>query len=221
MASQQAQHAMSQTMSEDTTSMVHFSVDGDGLTHLCRRLYIEGAEAKALAILYHIDGLPVSDAHAILEGRKRLTGVGRDMKLVADDATDRTERERADIEKWTRKAKQERIDDARRPEWGAVFARHSHDDEPPPEPPPADPTLAATGGWLAPDGQLYRCGFQEHDAVAVRLGIDRTLGGDGGWVHLQDSRWRDPGREITQAQLDAIFDWSQKHGKEMPYWTKT
>lgn len=89
----------------------------------------------------------------------------------------------------------------------------------PPPPPPHDPTLRTTTGWLSPTGKLYPCEYFEHDYTARSLGFRQTLRGDnGGFVKLQIGEWLQPYGDLTQAQIDTIFDWCQVHGQKIPLW---
>lgn len=209
-----------------------FQVDGDGLTNIVRQLNLEGKHDKALAILYHIDGLPVDEAHRIINGSRRLTGVGDGMRLDDDDQEAEVAKQLSELaDCLKRREEQAHLDvlNAKRMQWASrmpseilqrITPNHS---EPPTRPPPEhDKALASKNGWLSPDGKLYGCQYHEHDQLADSLGLQYSLAGIRGWVKLQTqttiSTWSEPNSEATQAQIDVMFDWTQKHGGHMPHW---
>lgn len=83
-----------------------------------------------------------------------------------------------------------------------------------------DESLMANTGWLSPDGKLYECEYYEHIALISRL----VKHGEGkaeklGWKKLQNNQWfYMPNPDLTQPQVDSMFDWCQKHEKDMPKW---
>lgn len=86
---------------------------------------------------------------------------------------------------------------------------------------PHDEKLEASNGLLSPKGLLYSCSFWGHDDLAEVLGFKSCWASEkAGFIHLSsyDDVWREPEVAPTQAQLDTIFNWSEKHGKKLPYW---
>lgn len=94
-----------------------------------------------------------------------------------------------------------------------------------------DPTLSALNGWISPDGKFYPCpGYGQHEDTADRLG---HTGGElekEGWIKIQDNQDERALKDIgciswnmnndrltaTQAQIDTVFGWCQKHNCPMP-----
>ncbi len=118
------------------------------------------------------------------------------------------------------------IDPALMPAAQALFAA------PLKEPPPVDREMASPNGWLSPDGKFYPCGFMGHVRLAAVLHKDGEPGLERAWVKIQDShdpqaiiaRYKAPGsdfahiptRGVTQAQLNAMQRWCDKHGRQLP-----
>ena len=197
---------------------LNFSVDGEGLTEIVRGLYIDGKRDKALAILYHINGLPVAEACKILEGKRKLVSTPEGGIVLADDNVDvkpTQVRSRAHDHDWfgerhpgheaTLTAVYQDEDDfinidelhPTDPRKPMLDARDSWSDRlrhaalPPPEP---DLALKTDTGWLLPDGKLYACSYRGHEALAFRLGVEsyNVFFGVPGWLHLEDGTWRMP-----------------------------
>ncbi|MCU1287695.1 MAG: hypothetical protein JWO13_4045 [Acidobacteriales bacterium] len=78
----------------------------------------------------------------------------------------------------------------------------------------------AIGGWLAPDGRIWRCEDRHHEDTAeflvrdLGLRIDRDAGdvlADAGWLRISDNGLVLGARYLTQAQLDILFDLARTH----------
>jgi len=83
-----------------------------------------------------------------------------------------------------------------------------------------DPDFVSDSGWLSPDGKYYSCEYQDHIHLADDLVQKFEISGKGaeegrledlGWAKCTASRWVRM-KPLTQKQIDAIFDWSLKHG---------
>lgn len=74
-------------------------------------------------------------------------------------------------------------------------------------------------GLLAPNGQLFGCEYGQHSRLAARLSNDEISDYSiYGFIHLDDA-FDKPHFEVSQAQLNTIFSWCQKHKEPFPYWT--
>jgi hypothetical protein len=67
-------------------------------------------------------------------------------------------------------------------------------------------------GWLAPDGTFHECEWYGHDTLSYQ--IERELGlkryvEDLGYVRLRTGTWYIVVNDLTQKQLDYVFDWEQ------------
>lgn len=87
------------------------------------------------------------------------------------------------------------------------------------------PVVGAFCGWLSPEGVFYACEPWEHESFAWRLteklglrdhyNAGRELESHG-WVKLKSGDWIVICREdVTQRQLDALFDWATAAGKTL------
>ncbi|MDB5067164.1 MAG: hypothetical protein JWM18_3598 [Chloroflexi bacterium] len=83
-----------------------------------------------------------------------------------------------------------------------------------------DVVASAIGGWLAPDGRIWRCADRHHEDTAeslvrhLGLRIDRDAGDvlvDAGWLRISDNGLVLGARYLTQAQLDVLFDLARTH----------
>ena len=100
------------------------------------------------------------------------------------------------------------------------------------EVPKPDNGMRSRNGWLSPDGKFYPCGFMGHVRLAAALSDGGEPQLEKAWVKIQDShdpnavieRIKRPGsdfvhipdRGVTQAQLNAMQRWCEKHGRELP-----
>lgn len=79
-----------------------------------------------------------------------------------------------------------------------------------------------SNGWLSPDGTYFECPAQGHLVAAdVLAGASRYDGEkileSRGWAKVSDNRWFAVGRqELTQGQIDFIFDWCQINKRVYP-----
>jgi|HubBroStandDraft_6_1064221.scaffolds.fasta_scaffold453647_1 hypothetical protein len=83
-----------------------------------------------------------------------------------------------------------------------------------------DVVASAIGGWLAPDGRIWRCEDRHHEDAAeflVRhLGLrsDRDAGDvlvDARWLRISDNGLVLGARYPTQVQFDVLFDLARTH----------
>lgn len=112
-----------------------------------------------------------------------------------------------------------------------AFAQPMVEEEEKPEPPlVVDSTYSSPYGWISPDGDFYGCQRTEHrataDALCRQLGLDDSRGESAlenvGWCKVTDSCL--PPFEVlilaekgfTQAQINVIQAWCEKHGKGVP-----
>lgn len=92
------------------------------------------------------------------------------------------------------------------------------------KPPEPAKDFSAENGWIAPNGDFFTCGMIQHDALADRMGAPTK---DLEKTHVRISinpmsDYRSPvqfvGRNLTQKQKDAIWDWCEFHKKDVPPW---
>ena len=92
------------------------------------------------------------------------------------------------------------------------------DERPAPDP---DPTHTSPYGWLLPDGKLYPCEYWEHDWLVSALGKTVHEAERDGWVRLGYSKAMDlpvigSHEELTQAQIDSLWDWCEANHCPFP-----
>jgi hypothetical protein len=85
---------------------------------------------------------------------------------------------------------------------------------------------SASGGWISPEGRVWRCPDSFHEETAARiareLGVSEgdpgTMLEQRGWVHVMDNGYvlRTVER-LTQLQLDALFDLAQTYPSMQRY----
>jgi hypothetical protein len=78
----------------------------------------------------------------------------------------------------------------------------------------------ASGGWISPEGRVWRCPVSFHKETAARIARERGMGGGDpktmleqrGWGHVMDNGYvlRTVDR-LTQLQLDTLFDLAQTY----------
>lgn len=78
----------------------------------------------------------------------------------------------------------------------------------------------AWNGWLSPKGRFYPCTYMGHIDAADELGYEEVEVEKLGWVKLSSGEWFQPDKELTQRQLDWMFDWCVANSKELPYWAR-
>jgi hypothetical protein len=97
----------------------------------------------------------------------------------------------------------------------------------PAPPPPGKKKIDADeeNGWLAPDGTFFACFYGDHISLADRLGYDtpgvieklkwvKIQRGDAFSVHLEMDK------DLSQAQINVLFDWYVAKGGPMPWWLR-
>lgn len=97
--------------------------------------------------------------------------------------------------------------------------------------------LRSINGYIDPNGRFYMCKFSEHVSIADKL-VDQYYGysknrkrkisksqrefsapfnaqqflEEHGWMHISDGKWVNAwlwlGKDISQRQLDSVFDWA-------------
>lgn len=96
------------------------------------------------------------------------------------------------------------------------------------EAPDPDPDFFADYGWLLPNGKFYPCEYWEHDWLANVLEYSVERAEKAGWIRVGKSRiteeWAltrgDNAPEITQAQIDGLWEWCQNHHCDFPSWAQ-
>lgn len=78
-----------------------------------------------------------------------------------------------------------------------------------------------SGGWISPDGRMWRCHDARHEDTAAailrelevqRPGDPGTYLEDRGWIHVFDyGAVMSASGRLTQAQMDVLFDLAQAH----------
>jgi hypothetical protein len=63
--------------------------------------------------------------------------------------------------------------------------------------------------WLSPNGTFYEVEKYSHNESGEALGVKWSI-----WARLSCGYWNR--MEVTQPQLDVIFDWCLANGEEMP-----
>lgn len=101
----------------------------------------------------------------------------------------------------------------------------------PPPPPQPDPTLSVLNAWIDPKGTFYPCpAYGKHQEIAAAFGDKTSLQLEKeGWIKIQNSKegWGAEGLSFedvvwdidyqpTQAQIDTVFGWCQKHNRKFP-----
>lgn len=93
--------------------------------------------------------------------------------------------------------------------------------------PKPDRALNGAHGWIKPDGKFFACGYGEHLALAACLDftgeqLEKT------WVKVQNAAmagvpyahlafdFYKPDRGVTQAQLNTMDRWCDKHNRPLP-----
>jgi hypothetical protein len=84
-----------------------------------------------------------------------------------------------------------------------------------------DVSLPDSGGWIAPDGRLWRCPDFQHETLAATIVRQLGIQGGGdpgtvlerrGFIHVLDfGGVLGAGDGMTQAQLDVLFDLARTH----------
>lgn len=94
-----------------------------------------------------------------------------------------------------------------------------------PKPRPTTDYKNVRFGLLSPDGKLYKCEYWGHDDLIYDLGLKHSYHGiqQKGWVVLrhiwigdEDRMYWNTDSELTQKQLDVIWDYCQENGKDFP-----
>lgn len=103
-----------------------------------------------------------------------------------------------------------------------VYLAHCRELDSRPTPPP-DTKLEHEDGWVLPDGKFYPCGYMEHIWLAEKLGKPEREAEKAGWVKishgLDGTLYIHRGeRDVTQKQINTVFDWCTKHRKPLPHW---
>jgi hypothetical protein len=80
------------------------------------------------------------------------------------------------------------------------------------DPPLEDIELLACHGWLSPEGNLYACGYKDHDTLCRMLGYQHEAAIESaGYCKLSNLEWlvspRFCARELTEAQWETIENW--------------
>lgn len=83
-------------------------------------------------------------------------------------------------------------------------------------PPAEDRELLASHGWLSPEGNLYACGYKDHDTLCRLLGFERESAiENAGYCKLSNLEWlvspRFCARELTEAQWETIERWYSRN----------
>jgi len=84
----------------------------------------------------------------------------------------------------------------------------------------ADFKITTNHGWLSPDGKFYKCTSQGHIDLAFELGFKEDWRiEEFGWVKIScgEALWS---KELTQNQLNLLFDWYGERGIAIPSWMK-
>lgn len=86
-------------------------------------------------------------------------------------------------------------------------------------------SLHAIHGWLSPQGELFACGFKQHDILIQLLGFQYELHAENaGWCKLCNMQWLvDPrylGKPLSRQQLSSIKRWYQLNGFPVSHYNK-
>ena len=82
-------------------------------------------------------------------------------------------------------------------------------------------------GWLSPDGKFYACEYSGHENLAADLGKGGKELEALGWIHISmgglmgppiRALMRNTEKEVTQAQINKIFDYCEATKMELPEW---
>lgn len=219
-----------------------FYVIGEDFTALVRSIWAdEQNPERAMRILE--GGLPEMDAgdrFAILVGSKKLEGDSREGGLqLVDDKAEKTrlgtplsfthllerirEKQVSEVEYLEEviKARNEEIVSWENTVDGMAEAFFPEEEEEKPTPPPEpQDKISHRFGWLSPEGRFYRCEWMEHIWLARALGSSEVELENKGWIKIEKGEAFIPDKAATQRQLDLIFDFYAKDGREMPEWTR-
>jgi hypothetical protein len=79
----------------------------------------------------------------------------------------------------------------------------------------------ASGGWIAPDGRMWRCRDLQHEKLAASIARELGIHGSGdpgtqlerlGFIHVLDfGEVMGAAGGMTQAQLDVLFDLARSY----------
>jgi len=215
-----------------------FRVDGDAITSLARTLWAdEGAPEKAFRILLAaFPDMSRGDQLSILSGEKKLVGDEHGMDLEDDGATVSEHGNSLYPEVIFRKL-QEKLKAEERlcmsacrllgddtvvvgsPEGKRVIPRPERESR---SKPVVRDEITGTSGWLTPEGKFYPCAWMEHIRTVDALGFDERQVEKLGWIKIESTNGAiAPEKEPTQAQINAIWDWCQREGRECPYWMRS
>ena len=89
--------------------------------------------------------------------------------------------------------------------------------------PKPDTKLEANAGWILPNGKFYAClTAMEHVWLASQFGLSEKAAEQSGWIKINHGLLNETNilhfKPPTQKQLDALFDWCQKHKIALPDW---
>lgn len=73
-------------------------------------------------------------------------------------------------------------------------------------------------GWLLPDGRFVACRSYGHIEVVIELAGTPGAREPPGWIKLADGRWIPSSIELSQAQIDFVWDWLQGRAEALPVW---
>lgn len=86
-------------------------------------------------------------------------------------------------------------------------------------------SLLAIHGWLSPEGQLYPCGFKQHDILIQLLGFQYELHAENeGWCKLANMQWlvqpKYLAKRLTRQQLATIKEWYKLNEFPMSHYNR-
>lgn len=84
-----------------------------------------------------------------------------------------------------------------------------------------DKSFSKPLGWILPDGKFYSCEYMQHNVLADALAnFNRDQANAAGWVEIthplnqpRNYQILYGAKELTQKQLDTLFDWQQIYGQ--------
>lgn len=214
---------------------VKFKITGGFITNLVRDFWIEGKPLKSIAFLVEcLPGITESQAINVCTGQQKLVGVN-ELRLKTDNKKTHGKNNRhllsvaemlAKKESIFRKEKRANEDLIRTVNLLETNKRtnYSIKNEEKIEVPKHDPECNALNAWISPDGKFFPChNSYTHEETASLLSSSGLELEQQGWIKITNNPMiKDYNvlfrceTKITQAQIDTVFIWCQKHGKKMP-----
>lgn len=88
-----------------------------------------------------------------------------------------------------------------------------------------DPDFNSDNAWVSPDGFFYACRYEHHNGLQFTLEKQKGIPDleEAGWIKvmvspvLSDNWFWEDDTKLTQAQINVIYAWCEKHDRQLPY----